>query len=44
MDIRFPGLPERNPGLELANAFGVNRCGNGKDKVRTPVQSDKRLQ
>ncbi len=23
MKCRFPGLPKRNPGLELANAFSV---------------------
>ncbi|HET9787786.1 MAG TPA: hypothetical protein VFP47_11655, partial [Pyrinomonadaceae bacterium] len=29
-----------NPGLKLANAFGVNSCGNGNDQVQTPAPSN----
>jgi uncharacterized protein YjbI with pentapeptide repeats len=34
MTCLFPGLPKRNPGLELANAFSVNyqlAIGKGSD-------------
>ena len=37
----FPGLPERNPGLKLANAFGVTTCqphpGRSPNYERTAV-------
>jgi hypothetical protein len=38
----FPGLPKRNPGLELANAFSVTYFPTGFSKVgniRLLVQS-----
>ena len=41
IEIRDPGLPRRNPGLELANAFGVNANWPGATmRLQTAEQSN----